>query len=326
MHLTLFAEMVKSRPWVPATLEAVGGTEGIGVSFLEETFSTREANPDHRAHQGAAREVLKVLLPEHGANIKGHMRSHAELLKASGYGNRPHEFRVLLRILDGELRLITPTDPEGAHSQSVQEQATKYYQLTHDFLVPSLREWLTSKQKETPRGRAQLRLAEHAASWNRKPETRHLPSLWEWGAIHLLTSHRHRTEPERKMLRTADRRYLFFGLVGFVFAVSLAAAGREARCRFQAAGLVDALCTAEMTEVPWLVQKLARYRRWADPSLARMVQEALEGSREQLHARMALLPVDSGQLEHIFPVLLREEPEHFRVLRDFLQPYSTSLM
>jgi hypothetical protein len=42
-----------------------------------------------------------------------HMRSYGELLHASGYGNRPKDFDDLIRILDGELRLITPTDLEG---------------------------------------------------------------------------------------------------------------------------------------------------------------------------------------------------------------------
>jgi hypothetical protein len=61
-------------------------------------------------HQEAARRVLHALLPEVGTDIKGHMRSHAELLEASGYGNRPDNFNGLLRILDGQLRLITPTE------------------------------------------------------------------------------------------------------------------------------------------------------------------------------------------------------------------------
>src|SRR5580692_8069165 len=39
VRLALFAEMMKSKPWTPATLKEVGGTEGIGVTFLEETFS-----------------------------------------------------------------------------------------------------------------------------------------------------------------------------------------------------------------------------------------------------------------------------------------------
>ena len=39
VRLSLFAEMVKSKPWTPATFKQVGGAQGIGVTFLEEVFS-----------------------------------------------------------------------------------------------------------------------------------------------------------------------------------------------------------------------------------------------------------------------------------------------
>ena len=78
---------------VAGTLEEVGGTEGIGVNFLEETFSSRTANPKHRLHQQAGREVLKALLPDPTTEIRGHMRSSKELLEASGYRNQPEEFQ-----------------------------------------------------------------------------------------------------------------------------------------------------------------------------------------------------------------------------------------
>ena len=78
----------------------------------------RTAPPEHRYHQKAARAVLKALLPEAGTDIKGHMRSHAELLAASGYASRPRDFDDLLRILDSEIRLITPTDPEGRRKKA----------------------------------------------------------------------------------------------------------------------------------------------------------------------------------------------------------------
>ena len=137
--------------------------------------------PEHRYHQKAARADLKALLPETGSDIKGHMRSYAELLEASGYGSRPKDFDDLIRILDNEIRLITPTDPEGkeADGDSVLQTkpGQKYYQLTHDYLVHSIREWLTRKQKETRRGRAELLLADRAAVWNARPENRQLPSL-----------------------------------------------------------------------------------------------------------------------------------------------------
>ncbi len=165
VRLALFAQMVKARSWVPATLEEAGGTEGLGVNFLEETFGSRSVNPGHQLLEGAARKVLKTLLPEAGADIKGHMRSDSELREASGLGDRPGDFASLLRVLDGELRLITPTDLPESASEPGTEPAEKYWQLTHDYLVPSLRDWLTRKQKETRRGRAELRLEERTAIW-----------------------------------------------------------------------------------------------------------------------------------------------------------------
>ena len=93
VRLALFAEMMKGKPWTPATLKEVGGTQGVGVTFLEETFSASTAPPEHRYHQKAARAVLKALLPESGTDIKGNMRSYDELLDASGYATRPKDFR-----------------------------------------------------------------------------------------------------------------------------------------------------------------------------------------------------------------------------------------
>ena len=117
VRLALFAEMMKGKPWTSTTLREIGGTEGVGVTFLEETFGSVQANPKHRLHQKAAQAVLKALLPETGTDIKGQMRSRQELLEASGYANRPRDFDDLIHILDPELRLITPTDPEGSRAR-----------------------------------------------------------------------------------------------------------------------------------------------------------------------------------------------------------------
>src|SRR5262249_49566271 len=174
VRLALFAEMMKGKPWTLATLREVGGTEGLGVTFLEDTFSSPTANPQHRLHQRAARAVLKALLPESGTDIKGHMRSYAELLEASGYADRPKDFDDLIRILDGDIRLITPTDIDEVGEEELScrpsSLAPRYYQLTHDYLVPSLEDWLTRKQRETRRGRAELALADRASVWHARPE------------------------------------------------------------------------------------------------------------------------------------------------------------
>jgi formylglycine-generating enzyme required for sulfatase activity len=84
VRLALFAEMMKGKSWTPAMLKQVGGTEGVGVTFLEDSFSSPTANPKHRLHQKEARAVLKILLPEPSMDIKGHMPSEAELRTASG--------------------------------------------------------------------------------------------------------------------------------------------------------------------------------------------------------------------------------------------------
>ncbi len=216
VRLALFAEMMKAKTWTPASLKTVGGTAGVGVTFLEETFSQANAPPEHRYHQKAARAVLKALLPESGTDIKGHMRSQQELLEASGYATRPREFEDLLRILDAELRLITPTDAEGNSDGEIESNGepggvsprvfnARFFQLTHDYLVPSLRDWLTRKQKETRRGRAELQLAERAALWQSKPENRHLPSWWEYLTAVALVPKKNRTPAQQKMLRKARR-------------------------------------------------------------------------------------------------------------------------
>ena len=83
------------------------------VLFSRRHSGRRAPPPEHRYHQNAARGVLKALLPETGTDMKGHMRSYDLLLIASGYFNRPKDFDDLIRILDSELRLITPTDPQG---------------------------------------------------------------------------------------------------------------------------------------------------------------------------------------------------------------------
>src|SRR3989440_12952613 len=157
-----------------------------------------------------ARADLKALLPETGSDIKGHMRSYGELLEASGYGSRPKDFDDLIRILDSEIRLITPTDPEGKDEGepggvSPRRSDTRYYQLTHDYLVHSLRDWLTREQKETRRGRAELLLADRAAVWNGRPESRQLPSLLQWFNIRWWTRKKTWTAPQGKMMRKAGR-------------------------------------------------------------------------------------------------------------------------
>jgi serine/threonine protein kinase/formylglycine-generating enzyme required for sulfatase activity len=323
VRLALFAEMVKGRPWTPATLKEVGGTEGIGVTFLEETFSASTAPPEHRLHQKAAQAVLKALLPEQGTDIKGHMRSRQELLQASCYAQRPREFEDLLRILDAELRLVTPTDPEGLQGEvsppAPDAPGARYYQLTHDYLVPALGQWLTRKQRETRRGRARLRLAERAALWSAKPERRHLPAFWEWANILLFTRERDWSRPEHLMMRKATWRYAGQAAVLLLVSALLGLAAWQAAGYVRASRLTRQLAWVETTDVPRVVNELAPHRSWANRLLREMLAGTQENSKERLHASLALLPEDPGQADYLYGRLLRAGPAELPVIRDALR-------
>jgi eukaryotic-like serine/threonine-protein kinase len=376
VRLSLFAEMVKSKPWTPATFKQVGGAQGIGVTFLEEVFSASTAPPEHRLHQRAARDVLRALLPDENTKIRGQMRSRDELLAASGYGARPRDFEDLMRILDTTLRLVTPTDPEqesgigdqetgekqgsgtrgqgpgedkgsGATAVSAVERSRHapcddphaeredytsatadrvaarkgYYQLTHDYLVPALRQWLTRKQRETFRGRAELRLADRAALWQGRPQTRHLPAWWEWVDISLFTRRRHWSEIQQQMMRKATRYHAVrTGILVALLALSAWGAW-QGHGYLRADALVRALASAETTDVPKLVAELKPYRPWANPMLMQVVEQASNDSKERLHAALALADDDATQVDFLYKRLLDARPDDLPVIRDSLRSH-----
>ena len=223
VRLALMAEMLKGKQWTPPTLRGLGGADGVGFSFLEETFSSSTAPPEHRFHQAAARAVLTALMPDSGRDIKGHMRSRQELVNAAGYQRRPEDFRELIRILDGELRLITPFDPEqvsldgkpeGESTDEIEELIRrpadeKYYQLAHDYLVPALRRWLTRKQQATWQGRTQLRLATRTKQYidaDRDSSVR--LGFFEYIAVQLLVPFSRRSADQRSLISASTRGHL----------------------------------------------------------------------------------------------------------------------
>jgi|GEM_PF-151894 len=333
VRLALFAEMMKGKGWTLPTLKEVGGTKGVGVTFLEETFSASTAPPEHRFHQRAAQAVLKALLPESGTDIKGKMRSRQDLLEVSGYANRPRDFDDLTHILDNELRLITPTDPEGSGDERLSASpGGRYYQLTHDYLVHSLRDWLTRKQRETRRGRAELRLAERSSLWNAKPENRRLPSFLEWADIRLLTNKRDWTEPQRRMMKRAGREHGLRGILTFALLSAGVLAGIAVRRQVienqratRADGLVQRVLDADTPQVPDIVRAMRNYRQWVDSSLRSELEKRSDDSRQKLHASLALLPVDVTQVDYLFKRLLSATPSELPVLRDALKTHRSTL-
>jgi formylglycine-generating enzyme required for sulfatase activity len=327
VRLAVFVSMLKGKEWTPKTLKEVGGAKGVVADFLEQRFNSQNTYPAHWKHRRSAQAVLWTLLPKTGSNIRGEMKSQQELLEASGYGSRPNAFTELLEILDNETRLITPSYAEENGKQDEERQplplSEKYYQLTHDYLVPSLRDWLTRKQKETRRGRAELLLADRAAVWDARPENRQLPSLLQWLQIRCLTARKNWTPPERKMMRRADRFHTLRGIVALLLFGFVSFGGWWAFGALEARARVENLLSAKTADVPAIIRGLKPYQRWAVPLLRERAAQADldEGKRQRV--ALALLPVDAGKAVYLGEALLTAGgPEDVRAIRAVLHEHA----
>ena len=334
VRLALFADMVKGKPWTPATLKQYGGTGGLTITFLEESFSAKTAPPAHRLHARAARSVLCALLPETGTSLKDRKRSRTQLLKASGYRERPQQFDELMCILDNETRLLTPIESTSS-AERVQrplpaDANERYYHLTHDYLVEPLRVWLSQKKKETRRGRATLALAERAELWNAKPENRRLPSLWEYLSFLCLTRKWNRPEPAQKMMRCARNRLMKCTTAWLLVGMIIAWTAYEWNGSSKAASLVRALENAPTADVPDIATEIARYQRWARAQLVRISNQPEADEKHRIHASLVLLhlnvPLHFGpEIDVLFNHMLRAEPDELIVLRNALANHRVRL-
>ncbi|MGV2334842.1 MAG UNVERIFIED_CONTAM: hypothetical protein LVR18_12225 [Planctomycetaceae bacterium] len=168
------------------TLQSLGGLDGLGERFLSQSFTDAGADPVHRRYVTVARAVLGALLPDEGQDIRTQRVSRGSLEGVVQRVDRHADAGLVLRILDRELRLVTPAEPDPTTSVETPGETGNSavrvpgYQLTHDYLVPSLRRWINSEQERTAAGRAELLLERRERLYRGKRERRQLPSLMEW--------------------------------------------------------------------------------------------------------------------------------------------------
>ena len=189
-----------------------------------------------------------------------------------------------------------------------------------------MRDWLTRKQRETRRGRAELRLAERSSLWKAKPENRHLPSALEWANIRLLTRKKDWTDPQRKMMKRAGLVHGRRTLIALVLLGLITWGGMNGYGSLRASGLVEKLAAARTADVPAIIGQITEYRRWANPRLKTLVLSTDDNSREKLHASLALLPVDFSQLPFLEKHLLDATSAELPVIRDALKPHRSTLV
>ena len=337
VRLALFAEIMKSRPWTPESLREVGGEGGVGLRFLEDTFDGPSAPISYRYHAKAARSALRLLLPGPGQSIRGHTKTKDELNRASGYPIGSKDFEELMAILDTEVRLVTPHDAMDRDAERDAErgevaESTTRYQLTHDYLVHSLRNWLTQKQRESPRGRAELLLSDRAALWAAKPENRHLPTLGEDTRIRWLTDSQRWTDNERKMMARGRRVHgIRIATALGVFAVCLLALLgfrrylEDQQSRIRADEIVKHLETVELGELPETIRQMRPYEKWALPTLESRLATAEDGGKKKLKLAIALLGNQSTAESYLVDQLPRLQIDAFAAVCDALLPSTESV-
>lgn len=347
VHLAMFAEMFKDREWNLDTLQNVGGTRGVGVAYLREIFGDKSPSPDLYRHRTAARAVLQALLPSVASDIKGNQRSLEDLREAADYSDREADFEKLLRLLDADLRLITPVDAEtrddvermNSSKQTGGSETppsnVRYYRLTHDYLVPSLREWFFETQMETRRGRALLKMAERCETWQATRDHRYLPSWWEWVTWSYWSRGRHeRTSEQAEMMRVAGRRFSLLGIVSAVILASFILLGLHLRRtaiddqrRAESARLVEGLLRAETAQVSDFISALQDYGSPTTDAQLRAIVERPPGNlpNARLHASLALLPTDDRVLVGLRDDLLTVSPRQFRHVCRQMSRHATQL-
>ena len=319
IQLSLFAEMVKEKEWNVSTLEQLGGLEGVAVTFLEAQFGDNSKSSRLAQHQEAARKVLKALLPNHGGSIKGNSRPITELREIAGYEHNPSAFDELIHILDSEMRMLTPIDESDA-DQAANKAFEKRYQLAHDYLVPSLRSWLSEKQRSTLKGRAEICLADRASLWGKNQEKKQLPTLLEYTQIKILTKEDRWDRPERLMMKAAKRFHRTWCTRTILLAAVIVGAFYVFDRISYTERLIDSIPQTRLADFDGRVRQLENVRRFAVPRLSDRYSKSV--GRGKLYYAIALAHFSkrnaelSGYLER---ELYEASPELVMVIRKALE-------
>ena len=295
VQIALLSEMIKGKPWTPATLKDLGGIQGLGVSFLEERLAGASAHPLLRSQLPVVRRILTELLPADDTIIKPPACAQSVLLERLEGIASEDTLRKLLSLIDTEVRLITPTSNASVTSSSSSGSSITdpAYQLTHDYLVPTTRKWLASLEVGTQSGRARQQLREVSSAWNAKPISKRLPSLIEWANIRWFTSPNEWTASERRMMQSSQRRLTLFASLGVVGLTALLSLGYFAYYDTHSRFLAKRLVEADTSDVVSLLYEIEPLRHWVLPKLATIASAKADDdprieNRKRLHIGLAM--------------------------------------
>ena len=265
VHLALFAQMMRDRTWESTELKRIGGWKGVGVRYLEEMFSDPEAPRAIRGFLPEVSAILERLLPCGNRDMKGSMVAETELKQVSNMVGRADEFEQVLEILLNSTRLISQVD--RANDSEISDE--RYYQLSHDFLVGPIHDWLERQRLGSWRGRAHLRLAELSKAWTPDNDARFLPTTGEWARVMLGVPQRIRGH-HSNFLAAATKRLVARWSVATLIVLSMVLGGIGLNNQSQRrSGTVRAenLISSRASDLSGALDSVRQSYRWARPRL-----------------------------------------------------------
>ena len=188
------------------------------------------------------------------------------------------------------------------------------YRLTHDFLVPSLRQWLEEDLRGKRGGRQQLMLREQAAMWTDRRSTRYLPSIWEYALLRIYTRSSRWTQDQADMMRAAGkrigRRVLAFAMVLVAIGVFAGLAYRQQIRKneiIEAARLLDSLRAVPIDEAPAVLDRMDPLAEHTIGPAMALLADDQRRIPERMRCGLACLRQDSRPLRQILAWVTRAE-------------------
>jgi len=204
---------------------------------------------------------------------------------------------------------------------SENEDSKGYYQLTHDYLVPSVREWLDRGLKATRKGRAELKLRDMSQLWNARPERRLLPPIWEVLQLKTLINSEHCTKSQRDFMRAAVKHHATRTVGAFFLALIVGLFCYEGFARSNAKQQVERLLVAESNDVANVVDLASKPNSWLRNELRLIADDTSRPLKQRRHASIALLNSDLEQIPFLAEQVATADEEQLGLLTQVLAPY-----
>ncbi len=195
VRIAMFAELMTSYPWEPATLQKLGGVDGIAIQFLHDNFSSKKSPMSRRAIAPVCVDILQSLLPDDELDLKATATQISAIEFRDGSTADSERVQLATHCLEEELKLITRSASGSAEAD--------HYHLAHDYLVKPIKAWVKEVDQQTWRGRGIQLLLDYDRRYSRNPSAKNLPSTIDSFRILAAVPKRLRSSGQSAMLYRA---------------------------------------------------------------------------------------------------------------------------